>query len=1147
MLSNLTRLLLFVLVLQIKAQKTNYTLLWKIEGPDLRGSSYLFGTMHVSDARAFNFSDSVMVALNNCQSFAMEIHPDTLMSDVFSKISGKLKEEKDLQDLLPEEDYKKLDELFKEEHGYSIDKLRIKNPFIIRSMLSGRRKKTNDKATFVDAWLLGIARTLKKKIYGLEKTEDQMSFFNSFTKEELRREFEDFLNPAPVNGRSHLDELTEIYATGDIVRIEEEVRRHGMSDSALNKRNLVMLNSMLSVMRKEKLFTAVGAAHLPGSSGLIELLKARGYKVTPMPATFTHIADRYAIDPMKMEWYTHRDTVNGLSVQSPGQMFDLEIISGLDSRMCFDLSSMSYFGFYVLNMSRSTEGLDEEKVIAGIIKNYRDNDKYEVNKVRRFNRNGSALRELQLKMGDHGYMRLQLFVKNNILYGLFVGGSSAAALAGPVAARYLNSCSVVAPAIRKDPTWLSFSPPKSAFSIALPFDPQDLSREVEGSEGQIYKLRMFMATDMPGMTNYLVRYNDFPEQTYLQDKSAAFEAMIAEMLSKGSLIGKVDTVWKDGFEGRRMTYLIKDKYFSEIRMYARGNRVYMLLKQALTEGARRLRNDAFFESFTLEPFKAAEPYRHETGDFEVLLPARPKVVTDSSEKQTGYTHSTIDYYATNPESGGLYFFEHSKLGKFFRIKDLSTHYKEAGRRLTALSDSLISSDSIMVDGCYARELVISRKNGDNLRRLRVWQTDGYLFFMMSYVGKDELFTEENNRYFNSFRMKKKDNSIDVFASKAVQIMDALRSKDTVVHAAALEAFDYYEFDKTELKQLVTALAFSYPDDSLYDGTKRKLIDAIGDLKEPEAIPALVREFRSPVNTDPVKAAAVVAVANVQPGPGTDEYLKLLRSSRTLTDGVYHWTLFAPLRDSAELTRARFEEVLPLLDSGFYRNGIIFLSASLLRNDSTGGFRKSYFDRIFRYAYADLDLYVRSMNDSTIGNVYGDVYSYFNLLDGKFTDLATVEKYTNAVLTKQEVNKYLKATALAMRISHHLTLDKKLLSSLLADLDTRYTLLDAYETAGDWNKADARYTTAEELGRLVLYNYISEDAVPEKIHTCGKVQTGEGVYYAYAFTVEGEKGEFLGVSGPFDEKGPNLLSKITTNTLFAEKQRDWKQQALELTE
>lgn len=1145
MLSKLTRLLLFVLALQAGAQNKNYTLLWKIEGPDLKGSSYLFGTMHVSDARAFNFSDSVMVALNNCRSFAMEIHPDTLMSDVFNKIGGNLKDNKDLRDLLPEEDYRKLDEIFREEHGYSIDKLHIKNPFFIRSMLSSRRKKASDKATFVDAWLLGIARTLQKKIYGLEKTEDQISFFNSFTKEELRKEFEDFLNPAPLNGRSHLDELTEVYASGDITRIEEEVQRYGMSDSALNKRNLVMLNSMLQIMRKEKLFTAVGAAHLPGSHGLIELLKAQGYKVTAMPATFTHIADRYTIDPMKMDWHTYRDTVNGLSVQSPGPMFNLEIMSGLDSRMSFDLSSMSYFGFYVLNMSHSTEGLDEEKVIGNIVNNYRENDKYTLSKVKRLNHNGQALRELQLKMGDNGYMRLQLFVRNNVLYGLFAGGSNPALLTGPVATRYFNSCAVVAPAVQKDPTWLSFSPSQSACSIALPFEPQDLSREINDGEGHTYNLRMFMSTDMPRMTNYLVRYNDFPEQTYLQNKSAVFESMIAEMLSQGSIVGKVDTVWKDGFEGRRMTYLIKDKYFSEIRMYARGNRVYMLLKQALTDGARRLRNDVFFESFTLEPFKAAEPYQLDAGNFEVLLPSRPKVVKDSAEKQTGYTRNTVDYYATNPESGGLYFFEHSELGKFFRIKDLSTHYKAAGERLITYEDSLISSDSVIVDGRYARELVISRKNGDNLRRLRVWITDGHLFFMMTYLGKDELFTEENNRYFNSFRMKKKNNAFDMFASKADQIMEGLRSKDSAYRASALEAFDYYTFDKTELKQLLNALAASYPDDSLYNGTKRKLIESIEELKDPAAIPILAKEFYSSLNKDHIKAAAVVAIANIQPGSGTDEYLKLLRGSRALTDQVYHWTLFAPLRDSAELTRARFDQVLTLLDTGAYRDGVVFLSASLLKSDSTGIFRKNNFDRIFKYAYSDLDLFVRSMKDSTIGDIYGSIYSYLSLLEDKSADRVSVDKYSATVLAKPEVNEYLKATAMATRIIHRLPCDKKLLGKLLADLNTRYTILESYETAGDWAGADPKYTSAEELGRLVLYNYISEDAVPEKIKTCGKVQTEEGIYYAYVFTVEGEKGEFLGASGPFAENGINVLSKVTTNTLFAEKQSDWKQQTLDL--
>ena len=46
-------------------------------------------------------------------------------------------------------------------------------------------------------------------------------------------------------------------------------------------RNIEMVKNMDSIMKTGSLFSAIGAAHLPGPKGVIELLCAKGYKVTP--------------------------------------------------------------------------------------------------------------------------------------------------------------------------------------------------------------------------------------------------------------------------------------------------------------------------------------------------------------------------------------------------------------------------------------------------------------------------------------------------------------------------------------------------------------------------------------------------------------------------------------------------------------------------------------------------------------------------------------------------------------------------------------------------------------------------------------------------------------------------------------------------
>ena len=83
--------ILFVLLFasnSFSQQRSNYSLLWKISGNGLSHPSYLFGTMHVSDKRVVNFSDSVMLALQSCSRFALEVHPDTTMKSLFALMAG---------------------------------------------------------------------------------------------------------------------------------------------------------------------------------------------------------------------------------------------------------------------------------------------------------------------------------------------------------------------------------------------------------------------------------------------------------------------------------------------------------------------------------------------------------------------------------------------------------------------------------------------------------------------------------------------------------------------------------------------------------------------------------------------------------------------------------------------------------------------------------------------------------------------------------------------------------------------------------------------------------------------------------------------------------------------------------------------------
>ena len=65
------------------AQQPKPGLLWRISGNGLERPSYLFGTIHLTDKRVFNFGDSLYSALETSAGYAMELNPDSLMVHYF--------------------------------------------------------------------------------------------------------------------------------------------------------------------------------------------------------------------------------------------------------------------------------------------------------------------------------------------------------------------------------------------------------------------------------------------------------------------------------------------------------------------------------------------------------------------------------------------------------------------------------------------------------------------------------------------------------------------------------------------------------------------------------------------------------------------------------------------------------------------------------------------------------------------------------------------------------------------------------------------------------------------------------------------------------------------------------------------------------
>ncbi len=273
------------------------SLLWEISGKDLKKTSYLYGTIHLIPKKDFFMTDATKKAFDASQKVTFEINmkemsnPMAMMS-IFTK--ALIPNGKKLKDFLNDEDYglvqRKFDSL-----GLPLKMLERVKPMFLSVMvgsdgeqipMDGSTKESN-KSTSYEMEFLKMGETQKKEFGGLETVEFQMGIFDSIPYQVQA----DMLVKTIKSGGSGSDELTkmvEMYKNQDIeamcqmLKSGEESELGNYENMLLNNRNINWIPLMSKAMLEKSTFFAVGAGHLGGEKGVVNLLKKAGYTVKPL-------------------------------------------------------------------------------------------------------------------------------------------------------------------------------------------------------------------------------------------------------------------------------------------------------------------------------------------------------------------------------------------------------------------------------------------------------------------------------------------------------------------------------------------------------------------------------------------------------------------------------------------------------------------------------------------------------------------------------------------------------------------------------------------------------------------------------------------------------------------------------------------------
>jgi uncharacterized protein YbaP (TraB family) len=272
-----------------EAYAQNNSLLWEITGNGLTDTSYLYGTIHIRDKRVFKLGDSTYYAINRVKALfgelnlqdkdAMKEHASELLMPTGTT----------LESLISPEDYALVKKYCKKHIGiYALLINKIK-PIFLSAVISENLLKKEEKKP-LDMYLQDYAAKQNKVIGGIETFEEQLAVLNIMSIQEQA----DMLVEQVKNieeEKKLMEYMLQSYLSESLdsleILVQEDTLSAEFNEAMLDARNKVMAQRMTTQMKKQSTFFAVGAAHLPGSTGLIVLLRKQGYTVRPVKRKYS--------------------------------------------------------------------------------------------------------------------------------------------------------------------------------------------------------------------------------------------------------------------------------------------------------------------------------------------------------------------------------------------------------------------------------------------------------------------------------------------------------------------------------------------------------------------------------------------------------------------------------------------------------------------------------------------------------------------------------------------------------------------------------------------------------------------------------------------------------------------------------------------
>jgi uncharacterized protein YbaP (TraB family) len=1146
---------LSIVCFSLSAQKKYQSLLWEISGNGLDKPSYLYGTMHVSSKLAFHLGDSFFMALKNVDMVALEIHPETWVDDMlafdpyaFWQGGGGGY-------------YGRSRELGKaEKRKKAIMEALRKDPSLINYYLFRSQGYSGnfEEDTYLDLYIFQAGKKLGKKTGGLEQMSELM--LNLEEAERAREEeykYKKRTRDYYDESVSFSDALEDAYRRGDLDAIDSlniADGTPGYLEYMLYKRNQVMADRMDSIIKNAdlRLFAGMGASHLPGEQGVIEMLRKKGYTLRAMNQGERAPKEKRKIDDMIIEKDFNNETSfdNYFDVNLPGKMYELP---GVGSTRSYFHPDMANGAYYTITRIK-TFARELEQTTDYVLKSV-DSLLYE-------NIPGKILSQEKTKhQGFDGYsittrtrrgaiQRFEIFITPEEIFVFKLGGNGEFANTKE-ANKFFKSINLKIP---KETNWQTFTTPDKTFSALMPHPP--LFYGDTSILGVYFNPEPFTAIDFNNGNVYSIT----KESLYTSNIATVPDSLMLEQ----AIFDFSDSKYYDELERKDFKkgdlrivdarYSIDENFNMQVRYVLRKGYLFILSAKYKNDSADA---DRFVQSlsFTAPPEVTYEEFNDTLLHFTVKTTPQKNALEKLLRKVSRYkardkAHKTLNetkVFMESPKSNELVSVEYTRFGKYIRFKDSAEYWDSYFDRLNKDSSLIIlDKKTYQKNGFMVADISYTDTGCSFAVKERKMLRNAVMYELQTVYETKNGLGEFTKTFFETFTPKDTIIGQNMFSGNVKLIVNDLVNGDSATHAESFESLRYIRLTDEDFKLWTTVIDTLQPENEDYFDYKSRLIKELWDIKNPETINYLSKLFYKAGDTSSFQLAVLKSLLNIETAQSYNTFKELVLDETPLGKTYDINSLFWSMDDSLELAATLYPDLFGLFLLEEYREKMVGVLATLVDSNkiSTNTY-KSFLSTLKIEAKNELKRKkankLEESSNSYSSNSYRSINGGYSYYYGSYlTDLATVLiPFYKEKNIAPYFDKLLKYDDNGVRIPIALKLLKKghkvpetLWTDIAKNRGWRSTLYNALEKEDKLSLFPKEYISQDSITIAMVATNVGSSY--EKLDTIAlvskrlvEVDGKKGYVYLYKYKMQDSKVWFLAMAG----MQPKNKKEINTETDF----------------